>query len=190
MRPERFGTDAARDGPCPPSPLLAVVLLTAILLAAPGPAAAQRSPALTVGGGLAPYDLSGVGTGWVAAAELSAPVGGLSLAEVGSRILRYEPEAGRHVTHVFPSAALYFDAGGRDFRVYAGGGFGLSFVPEGRGDTDLTLHAGGGFRIRIRPRWLVRPEIRVRSVDPWTGTTGEFTVGMTYRFGTRETGGS
>ena len=181
--------------PAPPAvgwrPPLPAALLAAVLLAgAPGEAAAQRSAALTVGGGLAPYDLSGVGTSWVAGGELSTPVGGLMLAEAGSRIFRYEPEAGRHVTHLFPSAGLYLDAGGRDFRVYTGGGVGLSLVPEGRGDTELTLHAAGGFRIRIRPRWLVRPEIRVRSVDPWTGTTGEFTVGMTYRFGARERGGS
>lgn len=173
----------ARGRPLPTAPLLAGVLLPAILLAAPGPAAAQRTTALTVGGGAALYDLSGVGTSWAAGAELSTPVGSLMLAEVGSRLFRYESQGQRHVTHLFPSAGLYLDAGGRDFRAYAGGGVGLSLVPEGPGETDLTLHAGGGFRIRIRPRWLVRPEIRVRSVDPWTGTTGEFTVGMTYRFG-------
>lgn len=159
-------------------------LVAAVLLAVPGGAAAQRTTALTVGGGAALYDLSsGVGTSWAAGAELSTPVGGLMLAEVGGRIFRYESRGRRHVTHVFPSAGLYLDAGGRDFRAYAGGGVGMSLVPEGPGETALTLHAGGGFRIRIRPRWLVRPEIRVRSVDPWTGTTGEFTVGMTYRFG-------
>lgn len=170
--------------------LPAAVLAAGLLAVAPGEAAAQRSTAVTVGGGLAPYDLSGVGTSWVAGAELSTPVGRLMLAEAGGRLFRYESQGGRYVTHVFPSAGLYLDAGGRDFRVYTGGGIGLSFVPEGRGDTDLTLHAAGGFRIRIRPRWLVRPEIRVRSVDPWVGTIGEFTVGVTYRFGAGSGSGS
>lgn len=160
-------------------------LLAAAALVALGPAeaAAQRTTALTVGGGLAPYDLSGVGTSWVAAAEVSTPAGSLLLAEVGSRVFRYESRAEEFVTHLFPSAGLYLDAGGRDFRVYSGGGVGTSVMAEGRGDTELTLHAATGFRIRIRPRWLVRPEIRVRSIDPWAGTTAEFTVGMTYRFG-------
>lgn len=171
-------------GPAPRRSLLPAALLAAgLLAAAPAEVAAQRSSALTVGGGAALYDLSGVGTSWAAGAELSTPVGELMLAEAGARIFRYESQAGRHVTHLFPSAGLYLDAGGRDFRVYTGGGLGLSLVPEGPGDTDLTLHAAGGFRIRIRPGWLVRPEIRVRSVDPWVGTTGEFTVGLTYRFG-------
>ena len=169
----------------PPALSAAAVLVAAGLLLGPGAdgAAGQRTAALTVGGGLAPYDLSGVGTSWVAGAELSAPVGDLLLAEVGSRIFRYESQAEEFVTHLFPAAGLYLDAGGRDFRVYSGGGVGASVLTEGRGDAELTLHAAAGFRIRIRPRWLVRPEIRVRSIDPWAGTTAEFTVGMTYRFG-------
>lgn len=178
-------------GAARPRLLLPGGLLAAILLAgAPADAGAQRTSALTVGGGAALYDLSGVGTSWAAGAELSAPVGGLMLAEIGGRVFRYESRGRRHVTHLFPSAGLYLDAGGRDFRVYTGGGLGMSLVPEGPGGTELTLHAAGGFRIRIRPRWLVRPEIRVRSVDPWTGTTGEFTVGMTYRFGPAAGGGT
>lgn len=181
----------AAGGPALAGSLLPGALLAgALLAAAPGEVAAQRTAALTVGGGAALYDLSGVGTSWTAGAELSAPVGSLMLAEVGSRVFRYESRDRRHRTHLFPSAGLYLDAGGRDFRVYAGGGAGVSLVPEGPGGTELTLHAAGGFRIRIRPRWLVRPEIRMRSVDPWTGTTGEFTVGMTYRFGAGATGGS
>lgn len=182
MRPR---TGAARRRLLP-----AALLAAGLLVAAAGEAAAQRTTAVTVGGGLAPYDLSGVGTSWVAGAELSTPVGELMLAEAGARLFRYESQGGRYVTHVFPSTGLYLDAGGRDFRVYTGGGIGLSLVPEGRGDTELTLHAAGGFRIRIRPRWLVRPEIRVRSIDPWVGTTGEFTVGVTYRFGAGAGSGS
>lgn len=161
----------------------AVVAAVAFVVFAAADATAQRTTALTVGGGLAPYDISGVGTSWVAGAEVSTPVGSLFLAEIGTRLFRYESQREEYITHLFPSAGLYLDAGGRDFRVYSGGGVGMSVVTEGRGDTDLTLHAAAGFRIRIRPRWLVRPEIRVRSIDPWVGTTGEFTVGLTYRFG-------
>lgn len=174
----------ARGRPTSPATAVAALLAAALLATGPVPAAAQRSPALTVGGGVAPHDLSGVGASWVAGAELSTPVGGLLLAEAGSRIFRYETRGGDHATHLFPSAGLYLDAGGRDVRFYAGGGFGASLVTEGRSDTGLTLHAAAGFRVRIRPRWLVRPEIRARSVGPGSGTIGEVTVGLTYRFGT------
>lgn len=174
----------ARDATFPPPPCVAAALGAALLLAVgPDAADAQRATAVTAGGGAAPYDLVGVGTAWVAGVELTAPAGELLLAEAGGRVLRYETRSREHVTHVFPSVGLYLDAGGRDVRFYAGGGAGASLVAEGPGDADLTLHGAGGFRVRIRPRWLVRPEMRVRSVDPWAGVTAEFTLGVTHRLG-------
>lgn len=171
-------------GPERRAPAASVLSAAALLLVAgPDAADAQRSTALTVGGGAAPYDLVGLGTAWVAGAELTAPAAGLLLAEAGARVLRYETPSREHVTHVFPSAGLYLDAGGRDVRFYTGGGAGASLVTEGPGGAALTLHGAAGFRIRIRPRWLVRPELRVRSVDPWAGVTAEFTVGVTHRIG-------
>lgn len=176
----------ARRTTVPPPPCVAAALGVALLLAAaPRAAEAQRTTAVTAGGGAAPYDLVGVGTAWVAGAELTAPAGRLLLAEVGGRVLRYETPSRGHVTHLFPSAGLYLDAGGRDVRFYAGGGAGASLVTEGPGDVDATLHGAAGFRVRIRPRWLVRPELRVRSVDPWAGVTAELTLGVTYRLGWR-----
>lgn len=63
---------------------------------------------------------------------------------------------------------------------YIGAGGGAAAVVAGRGDGAVTLHGTAGARIRLPGRWSLRPEVRLRSVDPFTGSTGDLTLGVRY----------
>lgn len=162
-----------------------IVGASALVLLASGPAdvGAQERSALTVSGGPAPYDLSGTGTAWVAGAEVSrALVGRMLWAEAGTRLFSYQSQGESTITHLFPEAGLRLQLPVGPIRPYVGAGAGGSLVIEGRSDTEVTLHALVGLRIDANPNWHLRPEMRIRSVDPWTGTVADFALGVGYRF--------
>lgn len=179
----RRPTSAARR-PATAGPVAAasVALVLASLLA-PERGLAQDGTAFTVSGGAAPYDLSGTGTSWVAGAELSRSLaGGVLVAEAGARLFAYKSQGGATITHLFPEAGLRLQAPLDGIRPYAGAGAGGSLTVRGRRDAEPTLHAVLGVLMRPGPDWCLRPEMRVRSVDPWVGTLADFTLGVGYRF--------
>lgn len=179
LRPRSAAGRTPAAGPVA-APFLALALAS---LLAPGDVGAQGRTAFTLSGGAAPYDLSGTGTSWVAGAEVARPLAGSVLvAEAGTRLFSYRSQGGSTVTHLFPEAGLRLHVPMDPLRPYVGAGAGGSLVVEGRADAELTLHAVLGLRIRANPNWHLRPEMRIRSVDPWTGTVADFTVGVGYRF--------
>lgn len=152
-----------------------------LVLTAAGPAAAQGGPGLTLAGGASGYDLSGTGTTFVLGASLDVPLGAAVVLDAGGRFLRYEAQSGRHVSFLLPEAGLQAQLPLGPVRPYLGGGVGRTLVVEGPGRDELTLHAALGARIDLPGSWSLRPEFRVRSIDPWAGSTGDFTLGFTYR---------
>ena len=38
-----------------------------------------------------------------------------------------------------------------------------------------------GLDLSMGRRWVVRPEVRVRAVDPWAGTIADLAVGVGWR---------
>jgi len=169
------------EGPSDRSPfswLLALVLSVATTSALP----AQGGPALTVVGGAAGYDLSGDGTSWVAGAALEFVPASAIVIEPGARVFRYGPQFGPEVTYLLPEMSVQAQLPLGAIRPYLGGGAGGAFVVEGDASDELTLHAAVGARVRVDGRWSIRPELRLRSVDPWAGTLGDFTLGVTRRW--------
>lgn len=59
-----------------------------------------------------------------------------------------------------------------------GAGAGLAADLDGPGSTDLTLFAALGGSVRAAAGWEILGELRVRSVDPWTGTTADMLGGL------------
>lgn len=162
---------------------LAAAAILALHALLPADAVAQERTALVVSGGPAPYDLSGTGTAWVVGAELSRALAGRMLwLEAGTRLFSYQSQGRSTITHLFPEAGLRVHLPAGPIRPYVGAGAGGSLVIEGRDDTEVTLHALLGLRIDANPNWHLRPEMRIRSVDPWTGTVADFTLGVGYRF--------
>ena len=158
----------------------AVAALLAVLLLAPG-AFAQADPGVTLLGGVSSYDLSGTGTTWVAGVEGDvSPLRHLGVAPA-VLLFRYETQGGDNASFLFPELTVRFQVPVDRFRPYLGAGLGAGLAVEGPEQDDLTLHAALGTFVRLAPSWALRPEFRVRSVDPWTGTTGDFTLGVTYR---------
>lgn len=158
----------------------AVTSLLAVLLLAPG-AFAQAEPGVTLLGGASSYDLSGTGTSWVVGVEGDvSPLRHLGVAPA-VRLFRYETQGGEEASFLFPELMVRFQLPVDRFHPYLGGGIGAGVAVEGPEQDDLTLHAALGTFVRLDTSWALRPEFRVRSVDPWTGTTGDFTLGVTYR---------
>lgn len=140
---------------------------------------AQEGPGVTVLGGAAGYDLSGDGTSWVAGAAMELVPASPLVVEPGVRLFRYEPQFASEITYLFPELSVQAQLPLGWIRPYLGGGAGGAFVVEGRGSDELTVHGAFGARIRLDRRWSVRPEFRIRSVNPWVGSVGDFTLGIT-----------
>lgn len=160
--------------------LLVVMMVTA-------PAAAQEAadrPSLALVGGAWEYDLSGTGTSWFAGARGSLPVGGPLVFEPGVTYARYGSQGGSDVNYLIPEAQLQIESlrgGARPFLgIGAGPALGWS---NGDSQIDLSLSVGAGVRFDVSPDWGARAELRVRSIDPWTGTVAEWTAGVSRRLG-------
>jgi len=71
----------------------------------------------------------------------------------------------------------------RALPVHLAAGVGYSIGVEGDPAEDFVLYGAIGADIEDRGGWAIRPEFRLRVIDPWAGTMGEFTLGMRRRFG-------
>lgn len=161
----------------------------ALLLALPTIAAAQDAtrdpfgPALYLGGGASSYDLSGTGTAPVGSLLFAVPVSRMFVVEPAVGYLTYDAQVGVRVHHVTPEIQLQVQRPGERVRPYLGVGVGLSWgIVEGEDATDGTLSGAAGVRVRAGSAWILRGELRVRAIDPWVGTTADWTVGAGYRF--------
>jgi hypothetical protein len=83
------------------------------------------------------------------------------------------------VSNWYPEVGAYLTLPSR-VAPYGGAGVGLSRRPS---LTDFTVHGAAGLHAAVAGAWGLRAELRVRAVDPFVGTTADFTVGVSYRVG-------
>lgn len=97
-------------------------------------------------------------------------------------MFRYEIQLGTDETLVLPEVGVRYapPLGRVPLHLTAGGG--LSFVAEGDGETEPTLFGSVGPELPLSRAWSVRPEMRVRAVDPWTGTMADFVLSFGWSF--------
>ena len=154
------------------------VLLLTSLLSIPSVVAAQSG--LTLYGGPAGWDLSGTGTGTTVAFRwdrvlADPPVLGPFSAEVGLGWFQDGETGQGAVDLLLPEAGLRVGLPGPfDLGLGAGWAIGL----EDRGGDDLTLWTALAANVSIGTHWSLRPELRLRSVDPWVGTIGDYALGV------------
>jgi len=146
-------------------------------------ASAQERPSVVASAGVAFYDLSGTGTGGIYGLSVAVPLPSAFVAEGGVRYLHYTGQFGGSFDYLMPEVSLQVEPNLRSpFRPYLGLGAGPVIELNVSGFTSLTLHAAAGARIRIGNGWLLRPEARLRSVDPWHGSDVELTAGVGHVF--------
>jgi hypothetical protein len=140
-----------------------------------GLAQSNDRPELSLLLGPAPYDLGGTGTG--GAGRLGVSWG------LADRVV-LEPSLGVFAASgnnmFLPEVSLELAAGRGRFRPYLGAGAGAAWAFDGNGSAwRATLHAMVGARVGFPGGWGLRAELRARTVDPWTGETVDFGVGVT-----------
>ena len=141
----------------------------------------RNGRALAIVAGVFQYDLSGTGTSLFGAARLELPLGSFVVAEPGLTVGRYDAQFGSTVTLLFPEIQLQLQGRG-SVSPYLGVGAGPAFASsEGESQTELGLSTALGVRFRTRSDWGVRGELRVRAIDPFTGTTAEWGLGISRR---------
>ena len=161
------------------------LLLAAAIAAAPAPGLSQAVPsvpaqrAVAVLAGVSQYDLSGTGTTPFGAVRFDLPVARAIIVEPGLTLLPYEPQFGERVTHILPEVQLQVQRAASVFRPYLGAGLGASWaVRSGEDEVDFTLAGSGGVRLVTQSAWVLRAELRVRVIDPWVGTTADWSIGF------------
>jgi hypothetical protein len=103
--------------------------------------------------------------------------------EPGLTYARYSSQFGPSVNYLIPEIQGQLQIPGSTLRPFPGGGIGFAYAyAEGEHVTDLSLSAGLGTRVRLSEDWSARAELRVGSIDPWTGNAAERTSGIAHRF--------
>ena len=157
--------------------------LPALCLAVLPAGLAGQDRVLGLSVGVAPYDLSGTGTSGTVAVRFEQPLRGPLSFELGSSFFRYESQSGSNVTMLMPEGGLKVTVPVKSMEWYVGVGAGYSFAVEGPQEDDPTLFSALGFRTSLGERWAIQPEFRIRIVEPWVGSIGEFGVGVARTFG-------
>jgi hypothetical protein len=157
---------------------LGVVAAALITPAAAALGQAGNRMALSLAAGPSPYDLSGTGTGFAAAAQFSwRPVLGLVI-EPGLTYFTYQSQFSERIHYLMNDLSVQGELPLGRVRPFLGGGAGFARVVNDPGETVATLHAVGGFRVDLNQAWGARAEMRVRAVRPWTGNTVDFLFGL------------
>lgn len=150
------------------------------LLAVASPVEGLAQTRVGAAAGIASYDLSGTGTSGVAAIRAAWHRPAPLCIDVGTSFFWYETQGDESVSMLLPEAGLSLEL--RPLPLWFGAGAGYSIGVSGDPDNDLTLYGAVGLDLPFAGSWSVRPEVRIRSVDPWVGTIAEFTVGIAKGF--------
>jgi hypothetical protein len=159
---------------------LAGLWTVSLALFAPTATAAQEGQPVTLSlvAGPSSYDLSGTGTSFAVAVQGAWELLPALVVEPGLTFFSYEAQFADRVSYLFPELSIQAQLPRGTVRPFLGVGGGGGFVVSGQGETAGTLHAVGGVRVQLDPRWSLRGELRVRSVDPWVGNTADFMFGV------------
>lgn len=150
----------------------ALVGLAAAIVAAP--LAAQTG--VTLSGAVVPYDLSGTGVSAAGALRVDVPVRRMLFVQAGSAYFDYETQIDERVGLLIPEVGVVVRPA--TLPLYAAGGVGYAFGVRGNAGDDPTLWAAVGLQYGVADGWTVRPEARIRVVDPWVGSMVELSVGL------------
>jgi hypothetical protein len=169
--------------------LPAAALLLVSIAAPPAAAAQQQGPPAEIGVmvGASRYELSPTGFGGSTGTGFSFNAG-VTLALV-RRVVLLEPslgyatvttEFGKHTSWIFPELTAQVQRTYGRVRPYVGAGIGTGTQGlTGPTHWKFTLLGLGGVRVHVGGLWGVRAEVRLRSVDPWSGHTAGLGVGFT-----------
>lgn len=173
-----------RTGVIPTVRLLAV-LAAVVLSYTVFPTVAAAEPgtrSFSIAGGRAPYDLSGTGTASLVGFAVELPVNRTFIVEPGMRYFRYRTQGNEGVSYFLPEVSLQAQTFVGALRPYLGVGVGAALLTGGYDSSDLTTHAALGVRMPFSERGVARLEMRARSIDPFTGSTADVTLGLGWRF--------
>lgn len=153
----------------------------------PPTALAQSGGSVGLLAGVSQYDLSGVGTVPTASFRATTGLERTLLGELALGYFAYTSQGDRQVNHVMPEIQLQAQWPREGLRPYMGAGAGFSHAwidvsGERASDTEPTLSLAGGVRLPVVAGWVLQAELRVRTIDPWTGTTGDWGLGLAGRF--------
>jgi hypothetical protein len=131
------------------------LVVLCLLMAATASVAARGAAQtrLVVSGGPAEYDLSGTGWSGTVGAHLELPIRDWARAELGSGAFWYRTQGDTRVVMLLPEVGAAFQAPPAF----------LSFAPT--------------------EAWTIRPEMRVRAIDPFVGVIAGYTLGVSLRLG-------
>lgn len=160
----------------------ALVMSSLALVATLFPARTVAQPAISASAGAASYDLSGVGTSGVAAVRFEIPLRPGIEAQMGTGFFWYGTQFDREIAMLLPEVGIQTRPP-IGIPLLVGAGVGHTIGVKGSPDDDPTLYVAVGLDLEDRAGWAIRPEIRIRAVDPWVGTIGDFTLGVRRRFG-------
>lgn len=156
-------------------PVVVALVVCGALLASSSRVSAQRG--LTIAAGLADYDLSGTGRAATAHGYVERPISSWLRVEYGTGLFYYRTQFGGHVGLLLPEVGI--TAQGPTFLpLYLGVGAGYSVSVLGDRPHDPTLYGTLGLDLPFGHLRL-RPELRVRALDPWAATIGSYTLGVT-----------
>jgi len=155
-------------------------LLAALTFTSPASAAGQSF--VTVSAGPAEYDLSGTGWSGTGGVQFEYTPDTWWRVEVGSGLFWYRTQGNASVTMLLPEVGFAAEAP-PPLPIYLGVGVGHSLSVRGDQPNDPTVFAAIGLSFRMLGPWRLRPEMRMRIVDPWVGGIGGLTLGVTRRLG-------
>jgi len=161
---------------------------TAVMLAALSSATGAQGldgsgRALGIVGGAFQYDLSGTGTTGFGGVRLEWPIASYVIVEPGLTYARYTTQGGTGVSLLFPEIQLQVTRPVGRVRPFIGIGAGPVVAFGGDdSETELGLSGGVGLRTRVAPDWSARAELRLRAINPWTGSAAEWTLGLSRHY--------
>ena len=130
-----------------------------LVLASPQVGRAQDPPTYTLSllAGASTYDLSGTGTTFAMAGELTWHCWRALAVEPGITYFGYDTQFGERTTILFPEVSIQARAPRGVVRPYIGGGIGLTVPVAGSGGgTDRSLHAVAGLSVGALTSWSFR----------------------------------
>jgi len=155
-----------------------------VISASPAKAEAQDAGRFVgVVAGKSQYDLSGTGTASIVGVRLGTQIHPYLSLEAGVSHLRYRSQGEEWTRHLFPEIQLQLLRSSGALRPYLGIGAGASQRSYGEVSSfDLTLSTAAGVRVPLGSGMEAQAELRVRAVDPWVGTTADWSVGLAKRW--------
>jgi len=141
-------------------------------------AAQAPSTSLALLAGPSSYDLSGVGTGFAAAAQFSWSPLQILVLQPSVTAFSYRSQFETRITYLFTELSYQVQPRSGRVRPFIGGGAGLAIGVAGIHETVAALHVSLGLRVRVQGGYSVQGEFRMRGIDPWSGSATDMLIGV------------